>query len=90
MFLALTSASASPGISTTALALALNSPSARALLVEADPAGTSSTHAGYLIAARAPDWSLMKLVEPTATAASPPNCPPNCALPDTNVKCSPH
>lgn len=47
MFAALISAGGAPGTSTTALGLALN-PTTRALLVEADPAGSSDVLAGYL------------------------------------------
>jgi hypothetical protein len=43
----LTSAKGAPGVTTAAVALAVNWP-ARALLVEADPSGTSSVLAGYL------------------------------------------
>ncbi len=63
MFLALTSASGSPGVSTTALALALNSPSAHTLLVEADAVGSSPTLAGYLLGNQYHNRSLINLVD---------------------------
>ncbi|MBV6762653.1 hypothetical protein [Rhodococcus opacus] len=70
MFFALTSASGAPGVSTTALGLALSSPSDRVLFVEADPVGSSPVHAGYLQSAREAfdrrgDRSLINLVDPT-------------------------
>lgn len=70
MFLALTSASGAPGVSTTALGLSLCSPSDRVLLVEADPVGSSPVHSGYLQSAREAsdrrgNRSLINLVDPT-------------------------
>src|SRR3546814_11459424 len=67
MYLALISASGAPGVSTTALALALNSPSKNTLLVEADPIGSSPVLAGYLLGGRYHDKSLINLVD-----ANPP------------------
>ncbi|CAN5190553.1 hypothetical protein BH09ACT9_BH09ACT9_05820 [soil metagenome] len=63
MYLALISASGAPGVSTTALALALNSPSKNTLLVEADPIGSSPVLAGYLLGGRDHDKSLINLVD---------------------------
>ena len=63
MYLALISASGAPGVSTTALALALNSPSKNTLLVEADPIGSSPVLAGYLLGGRYHDKSLINLVD---------------------------
>lgn len=63
MFLALTSASGSPGVSTTALALAMNSTADRSLLVEGDPVGSSPTLAGYLRGTRYHSTSLISLVD---------------------------
>ncbi|OUS84927.1 hypothetical protein CA951_39830 [Rhodococcus sp. NCIMB 12038] len=63
MFLALTSASRSPGVSTTALALALNSPTDRTLLVEADAIGSSPVLAGYMLGNHYHDRSLINLVD---------------------------
>lgn len=70
MFIALTSASGAPGVSTTALGLALSSPSDRVLLVEADPVGSSPIHAGYLKSSREAselrgNRSIINLVDPT-------------------------
>src|SRR3546814_9276840 len=63
MYLALFSSSGEPGVSTTALALALNSPSKNTLLVEADPIGSAPVLAGYLLGGRYHDKSLINLVD---------------------------
>ena len=90
MFLALTSISASPGVSTTALALALNSPTARTLLVEADPTGSSPTLAGYLRGALHHDWSLINLVDAHRHDRLATQLPTQLvALPDTTVEVLP-
>ena len=56
----LTSASGSPGVTTTAVGLALSWPRP-VLLVEADPTGGSAIAAGYLRGGAAPSDSLIDL-----------------------------
>lgn len=56
----LTSASGSPGVTTTALGLALGWPRP-ALLVEADPTGGSSVSAGYLRGSAVPPEAMIEL-----------------------------
>lgn len=74
MFISLISASGSPGVSTTALGLALTVPTQRVLLVEADPIGGSPVHAGFLggtreAAAARENRSLINLVDPARRGA---------------------
>ncbi|GAB4590049.1 P-loop NTPase family protein [Nocardia sp. IFM 10818] len=69
MYLALTSASGSPGVSTTALGLALQRDPlpgwlSSTLLVEADPVGSSPTLAGFLRSEYVHDRSLVNLIGP--------------------------
>ncbi|MEV6774396.1 hypothetical protein AB0N05_37745 [Nocardia sp. NPDC051030] len=63
MLLALTSASGAPGVSTTALALALHRKPDYTLLVEGDPVGSSPTMAGYLRSEINRRTSLKNLIE---------------------------
>jgi len=58
------SASAAPGVSTTALMLALHNTAPRSLLIEADPIGSSPTLAGYLQGQIRHDRSVVNLVTP--------------------------
>lgn len=65
MYLALTSASGSPGVSTTALGLALQRTRAtHTLLVEADPVGSSPVISGLLRSETVHDRSLKNLINP--------------------------
>ncbi|MFE9575077.1 hypothetical protein ACFYO1_01705 [Nocardia sp. NPDC006044] len=67
MFLALTSAVAAPGTSTTALGLALCAPTEHALYVEADPCGGSFLHSRYFRAAISRRKSIVRLAEAADT-----------------------
>lgn len=63
MYICLTSASGSPGVSTTALGLALRrAEDSHTLMVEADPVGSSPTLAGYLRSEVVHDRSLKNLI----------------------------
>ncbi|ATL70646.1 hypothetical protein [Nocardia terpenica] len=63
MFVALTSASGSPGTSTTALGLALCAPADDVFYVEADPCGGSFLHTGYYRSERPRRTSVVGLIE---------------------------
>ena len=65
MFVVLASATGAPGVSTTALGLALSCENSGVLYVEADPVGGSPLHSGYFKGAmRRGPRSLINLVEP--------------------------
>ena len=65
MFVVLASATGAPGVSTTALGLALSCENSGVLYVEADPVGGSPLHIGYFKGAmRRGPRSLINLVEP--------------------------
>lgn len=69
MFVVLASATGAPGVSTTALGLALSCESGGVLYVEADPVGGSPLHSGYFKSSRESALargrrSLINLVEP--------------------------
>ena len=65
MFVALTSMSAAPGVSTTALGLALSAAADRVLYVEADPFGGSFLHSGYFGSLIPQEKSIVGLVDAT-------------------------
>lgn len=63
VFIALTSAAAAPGTSTTALGLAMCTPTDDAFYVETDPCGSSFLHNGYLRSAVTRRRSIVRLAE---------------------------
>jgi hypothetical protein len=65
----LASASGSPGVTTTALGLALTWPRP-VLLVEADPTGGSAVAAGYLRGQLVPPEAMLDLPSPNRAATS--------------------
>ncbi|NKS56235.1 hypothetical protein GS504_01225 [Rhodococcus hoagii] len=64
MYLALTSVKGAPGVTTTAVGLALTGGERHHLVVEADITGSSSILAGYFKAQRRHDRGLLRLVRP--------------------------
>lgn len=91
MYLALTSASGAPGVSTTALGLALQrQQTTHTLLVEADPVGSSPTIAGFLRSEVVHDRSLKNLINAQRHGDLRPAFPTQAlVLPDTQVSVLP-
>ncbi len=101
MFVVLASATGAPGVSTTALGLALSCESGGVLYVEADPVGGSPLHSGYFKSSRESALargrrSLINLVEPArhgqigqAFGAQTLNIPTYMSVTASDRDCSP-